>query len=84
MLPLLAVVCRQIDELKEEEQFRAVVEGVFAGNIFEMGAEATAKAFLGKSPDFFATRATLKKRPWLIDDFDEIWRSFARGISMMP
>jgi type II pantothenate kinase len=48
-----------------------VVLGVFAGNIFDMGADATAKAFLGASPDFFATRANIVKRPWLIDDFDE-------------
>jgi YesN/AraC family two-component response regulator len=55
MLPLLPTVCAQIDALEGEPQFRAVIEGVFAGNIFDMGAEATAKAFLGRSPDFFNT-----------------------------
>ena len=62
MLPLLPVVCAQIDAMPDELQLLAVIEGVFAGNIFDMGAEATAKAFLGNSPDFFATRATLKPR----------------------
>lgn len=72
MLPLLPVVCRQLDTLQGAEQLRAVIEGVFAGNIFDMGAEATAKAFLGESPDFFATRNTLPPRPWLIDDYDAL------------
>ncbi len=74
MLPLLPQVCRQIDDLQPDPsaQLRAVIEGVFAGNIFDMGAEATAKAFLGASPDFFATRSKLKPRPWLIDDYDRL------------
>lgn len=72
MLPLLPTVCAQIDSLEGEAQLRAVIEGVFAGNIFDMGAEATAKAFLGHSPDFFTTRSTLPPRPWLIDDYDAL------------
>ena len=52
-LPLLPKVCTQIDALDEAEQLRAVIEGVFAGNIFDMGAEATAKAYLTGGPDFF-------------------------------
>src|SRR5688500_14722469 len=47
MLPLLPRVCGQIDALAGSEQLRAIIEGVFAGNIFDMGAEATAKQFLG-------------------------------------
>ncbi|MGA3066451.1 MAG: ARMT1-like domain-containing protein [Tepidisphaeraceae bacterium] len=69
MLPLLATVCDQIDSLSGTEQFRAVVHGIFAGNIFDMGADATAKKFLHVSPDFFATRDTLPEHPWLIDDY---------------
>jgi damage-control phosphatase, subfamily II, stand-alone protein len=70
-LPLLPAVCRQIDALAGEAQLRAVVEGVFAGNIFDMGAEATAKQFLDAGgPSFFETRERLPKRPWLIDQYD--------------
>jgi type II pantothenate kinase len=72
MLPLLPKVCAQIDALAGEDQFRGIIEGIFAGNIFDMGAEATAKAFLGNSPDFFTTRKTLPPRPWLIDDYDRL------------
>jgi type II pantothenate kinase len=73
MLPLLPVVCAQLDALADEsERFRAVIEGVFAGNIFDMGATATAKAFMKQSPDFFGIRQTLTPRPWLADDYDAL------------
>jgi len=69
-LPLLPEVCRGIDALKGAEQLQAIIEGVFAGNIFDMGAEATAKQFMHGGPDFFATRNRLPSRPWLIDQYD--------------
>jgi type II pantothenate kinase len=72
MLPLLPAVCAELDLLSGDAQFRAAIEGVFAGNIFDMGAEATARAFLGASPDFFTTRGSLSPRPWLIDDYDAL------------
>jgi type II pantothenate kinase len=80
-LPLLPKVCRQIDALEkqEQEQLRAVIEGIFAGNIFDMGAEATAKAYLHAGPDFFQTRQTLAPRPWLVDDYDALARRLIDG-----
>ena len=78
-LPLLSMVCRQLDALEGEQQLRAVMEGVFAGNIFDMGAEATAKAFLNGGPDFFATREKLPRRPWLIDDYDALAKRLLNG-----
>jgi uncharacterized protein with ATP-grasp and redox domains len=79
MLPLLPVVCRELDGLKGMEQLAAVVKGVFAGNIFDMGAGATAERFLGKSPDFFATRNEIAPRPWLVDDFDALANRMLNG-----
>jgi type II pantothenate kinase len=79
MLPILPAVCAEIDSLTGSAQLTALVEGVFAGNIFDMGADATAKAFLGRSPDFFNTRATLAKRPWRIDDYDALESRLLRG-----
>jgi type II pantothenate kinase len=78
-LPLLSTVCRQIDSVSGEEQLRSLIEGVFAGNIFDMGAEATAKAYFNSGPDFFQTRKTLVSRPWLIDDFDAMAERFLKG-----
>jgi len=72
MLPLLPVVCREIDLLRGLDQLTALIRGIFAGNIFDMGADATAKKFMGASPDFFATRAGVSPRPWLIDDYDAL------------
>lgn len=72
MLPLLPQVCRRLDAMAGAAQIKAVVEGVFAGNIFDMGAEPTAKKFADNSPDFFATIASLAPRPWLIDDLDAL------------
>jgi type II pantothenate kinase len=72
MLPLLPKVCAQLDSMSGRAQVLAMVKGVFAGNIFDMGADATAKAFLNQSPDFFTTRDNLTPRPWLIDDFDAL------------
>lgn len=71
MLPLLPALCAEHDALDEPHRLRAVIEGVFAGNIFDLGAHATAKAFIGgASPDFHHVRATLPKRPWRVDDYD--------------
>ncbi len=72
MLSLLPEVCRRLDLLSGTSQLRALIEGIFAGNIFDMGAEATAKKFAAGSPDFFATIDRLPPRPWLIDDFDAL------------
>ena len=78
-LPLLPMVCRQLDMLEGQEQLRGVIEGIFAGNIFDMGAEATAKAFLDGGPDFFSTREKLPRRPWLIDDYDALAHRLLHG-----
>ena len=72
MLPLLPEVCRGLDALDGPDQLRAIVEGVFAGNIFDMGAKATAARFRSESPDFFKTRDLLPGRPWRVDDYDAL------------
>ena len=79
-LTLLPQLCHQLDAIDDpRDQFRALVEGVFAGNIFDMGATATASAFLTGSPDFFAIREKLSPRPWLIDDYDAFEQRILAG-----
>jgi damage-control phosphatase, subfamily II, stand-alone protein len=74
-LPLLPRVCRELDSLAGAEQLRAIILGVFAGNIFDMGAGATAAKFLTSGPDFYQTRGMIPPHPWLIDDYDSLeWR----------
>lgn len=72
-------MCRQIDGLHGQAQFEAVIKGVFAGNVFDMGVEATAKKMLGGTLDFFSTREGISPRPWLVDDYDAAAERFLRG-----
>lgn len=74
---LLSRVCEGIDALTDpREQLRAVIEGIFAGNIFDMGAEETARKIIEGKLDFFHTRQSLPKRPWLIDQYDALEHAF--------
>jgi type II pantothenate kinase len=47
-----------------------LIQGVFAGNIFDVGAAATLAMFKAGQIDFHKVRARLKPRPWRIDGFD--------------
>jgi len=47
-----------------------LIQGTFAGNIFDVGAAATLALFKVGKIDFHATRAKLRPRPWRIDHFD--------------
>lgn len=77
-LPLLPRVVAELDTHRDAlDQVNAVVRGVFAGNIFDMGASATAAKMLDGDIDFFATRDRLPPRPWLVDDFDALAASLA-------
>jgi damage-control phosphatase, subfamily II, stand-alone protein len=78
-LPLLPAVCRELDELPEREQPQAVISGVLAGNIFDMGAESVARDFLAAGRDFHHTRQSLSPRPWQIDDLDRFADRIAAG-----
>jgi len=79
VIALLPRVCAQLDALGGVEQTRAVIEGVFAGNIFDMGAAGSAQLLLDGKLDFFTTRQKLPARPWLIDDFDAFARRAEKG-----
>ena len=69
-LPLLPTVVRELDQHTGADQILTAVKGIFAGNIFDMGAAASSKLMLEGGLDFFATRNKLPARPWLIDDYD--------------
>lgn len=50
-----------------------LVRGVFAGNIFDMGAKATAARFEGgRRPTFDEFLREVRARPWTVDDADEL------------
>ena len=70
-LPLYQKIVADLDaHTSAEEALLLAVEGVFTGNIFDLGAHATMDMFATASPDFHAIRDSLNgKRPWLIDHF---------------
>jgi len=78
-LPLLGRVCRELDGLDGEAQLQAAIRGIFAGNIFDAGSEATAAGTIAGRSDFFAVRAGLPPRPWLVDDNDALADRLLRG-----
>jgi uncharacterized protein with ATP-grasp and redox domains len=71
-LPLYPKVVSELDSHDDpREALLLATEGIFAGNIFDLGAGPTTKMFAENSPDFFAVRDGLDgKRPWLVDHFD--------------
>jgi type II pantothenate kinase len=77
-LKLLPQVIQGIDALGRDPamQIDRVMRGVFAGNIFDLGATVTNDLFRPGGPglDFRQVLAKLKPRPWLIDDLDA-WRT---------
>ena len=70
-LEVLPALLEELDSLDEEACVAEVIKGVFAGNIFDMGAIKTSNMFAdGGSVCFHETKGKLKDRPWLVDDFD--------------
>ncbi len=78
MLKLYPQLVAELDSHDKEGAARTLlllVEGVFAGNIFDLGVTATAERFKNCSPDFMQIREDLgHRRPWLVDHYD----AFAR------
>ena len=69
-----------LDALPEAERRLQILRGVFAGNIFDLGATATMDMFAGgKTVDFAAVRDRLKPRPWHTDHADGFLGRWAAG-----
>ncbi len=72
-MAVLPSLLEQLDQMDERARLVQLAQGVFAGNIFDMGANHTRSLFTnGQSVDFRDIRDKLKPRPWLIDDLD-LW-----------
>ncbi len=69
-MKLLPSLLAELDQTPAQDLPRRLIEGVFAGNIFDLGVEATLELFKSGGIDFHAIRDKLKPRPWLIDDLD--------------
>ena len=71
-LALLPQVIAELDALQESARGTRLIEGLFAGNIFDLGVGPTLKLFESGQLDFHRTRHQLKSRPWHVDHF-EAW-----------
>lgn len=69
-IKLLPARLRELDAMEPATRAHDVIEGVFAGNIFDMGAISTNAMFESGRVDFHAVRAKLRPRPWFDDDLD--------------
>lgn len=70
-LQLLRGRLAEIDALSEEDRKGEIVRGIFAGNIFDMGAIKAAERFLGtETVPFESALSEVAPRPWLVDDLD--------------
>ncbi|MCS7034296.1 MAG: ARMT1-like domain-containing protein [Phycisphaerae bacterium] len=79
-LPLVPQVVAELDQHRGQEQILTMIRGIFAGNIFDMGAAASSRRMLEGDLDFFRTRDRLPARPWLVDDFDRLVESLQRTV----
>lgn len=76
-LTVLPAVLAEIDAIADaKDRLLALIQGAFAGNIFDLGAAASAKLHEDGGGDFRSTRARLRSRPWLVDDFDSLHQAW--------
>lgn len=75
-LQILPQVCQELDEEYSSgaDRWEAIIRGIFAGNIFDLGAAHTADAYHNNDDEmsFFKTRGHLLERPWVIDEMDAL------------
>lgn len=62
-------------------RWEALVRGVFAGNLFDLGAAASAQHYKsnGGGASFASTRDSLVPRPWVIDHLDALVERLTSG-----
>ncbi|KAL4302945.1 hypothetical protein GQ457_10G019310 [Hibiscus cannabinus] len=68
---LFADVVRLNDDIEDgEKRLENLVRGIFAGNLFDLGAAQLAEVFSRDGMPFLASCQNLVPRPWVIDDLD--------------
>ncbi|MEQ9453022.1 MAG: ARMT1-like domain-containing protein [Phycisphaeraceae bacterium] len=61
----------ELDAMDRDDKWLSLLRGVFAGNLFDLGATKTLDMYAdGSAPDFRTTLNNLKPRPWFIDGGD--------------
>jgi len=68
---LYAEIVHELHTMPFDERWMYLVEGVFAGNIFDLGSPATMHT-AHESPDFLDAVENVHPRPWAVDDYDRL------------
>lgn len=75
-MKLLPPLLHELDAMEETHRLRALIENIFAGNIFDLGCAGTTAMYESGEADFHRVRTRLPARPWCVDDFDRLARRF--------
>lgn len=68
-LKLLPGVLAELDAMRDDKhRLEALITGVFAGNVFDLGAAGTLALYESGKMDYHDVRAKIKPRPWVVDD----------------
>lgn len=78
-LAVYPTLIAELDSQPDDPRMAELIAGVFAGNIFDLGAMATVRQYHEAGLDFFATRSKLPARPWLADDADAMAAAWSAG-----
>jgi type II pantothenate kinase len=71
---MFAPLVQELDRMEDPQSvLETLILGVFAGNIFDLGATATAAAYANNGPAFLQVRNDIR-RPWLVDHFNDFAR----------
>lgn len=70
-LQLYPHVIARLEAMEPQARWLHLIECVFAGNIFDLGAIPTMK-YAKDGVDFLQVVEELPKRPWLVDDYDQL------------
>jgi len=77
-LDLLPAILLELDRVDPARRRELLTLGLMAGNIFDLGARATAHR-QNNAEAFHTTRANQPARPWFADDVDAWWRRWDDG-----
>eukprot|EP00897_Mesotaenium_endlicherianum_P007483 jgi/Mesen1/6763/ME000346S05945 len=92
-LALLPAVLKKIDSIQDpRERIEHLLRGVFAGNIFDLGAVSSAQMFEDHKMTFEGTYENLLPRPWVFDDLDKFiaawlsktWKKVILAVNEVP
>lgn len=63
---------QKLHAMPDDEKWLHLIEGVFAGNLFDLGIPEDLRNASGQTADFLSAHDGIKPRPWLVDGYDRL------------